>query len=297
MVKFNKSEDLIYIIAPGSGCYNAKGKLFKAKELLSKHGFQVSYNKDIFSGDVLPFFASPYKSRLESLHDALNNSRVKIIWAFRGGYGSTQLINDALKVKPLSHKVLIGFSDITALHIIFNQYYNMPSIHTSVLTSLLSQQKHAIYDVISVLYGSKIDLALRSINQRLNDCEAQLIGGNLTILCNLIGTKATPNFNNKILLIEEINEQPYVIHRNLTYLKNVGAFDNLKALLFGDFINCGSNIENIVQIFVSQNMDKDIPVYYIDGVGHGNYNHPLILGANAKISNDRLRQQSQFSFA
>ncbi|CEO17372.1 Murein tetrapeptide carboxypeptidase [Rickettsia monacensis] len=67
----------------------------------------------------------------------MENEQIKIIWAFRGGYGCGEFVEDCFNIKQKGDKILIGYSDITVLHLLLNNHYNIPTIHDSVLTSLL----------------------------------------------------------------------------------------------------------------------------------------------------------------
>ncbi len=132
MIKFNRNTDKVAIIAPASACKNPQGNIDKNKNLLHLksiidlfeiNGFNCSYNKKIFMGDILGYFVAPKEERCWQLIDAIKDPNVKIISAFRGGYGSSEIIFDCLDLKPSSSKILLGFSNIKALHFLFTQHY------------------------------------------------------------------------------------------------------------------------------------------------------------------------------
>lgn len=302
MTIFNKSTDYIAILAPASKCNNvflnkadiSEEMLKKAQDLLSQHNLNYKIAKNIFSANELPYFAASKEIRFNTFKEALLDPFVKIIWAFRGGYGCTEFMLDCLSIKPNGNKILIGFSDITALHVLFNQYYNMPSIHASVLTSLLTLKKPGIIKIIELLDEGVSKLKLKSINGENNrELSGVLMGGNLTVFCNLIGTSLHPHTKGKILIFEDINEKGYHVHRHLIHLKNAGLFDVVKAIIFGDFTNSDEYVSSSIEHFCKHHIPQ-IPTYKTNQIGHGKYNYPIILGNIATIKELSLKSCSPF---
>ncbi len=140
-IDFNKQKDVVAIIAPSSGCADAHLKLTQGIKLLEDNGLKSIVDERIFAYNDIEFFAASKDIRLDTFKQALLNKEVKIIWAFRRGYGCNEFVFDCLDIKPLGTKILIGYSDLTSLHILFNQHYNIPTIHGSVLTSMLANVK------------------------------------------------------------------------------------------------------------------------------------------------------------
>jgi len=297
-MKFDKQKHLVSIIAPASACGDSEVKLAEGIKLLENYGLKTIVDKRIFSYDSLDFFASSKEIRLETFAKALINENVKIIWAFRGGYGCSEFIDDCLDIKPVGTKILIGYSDLTSFHILFNQHYNMPSIHGSVITSLLpSGQGQDINYIIDVLDGKEMQIDLQPITSHFNNSIiGKTIGGNLTILCTMIGTKLHPQTNKKILILEDVNEKGYHIHRHLMHLKNAGIFDELNAVIFGDFIKGDHLIDSAIEHFCYNHI-KHIPSYKASNIGHGKVNYPIILGNIAKIQANKLIIPSNFSLS
>ncbi|KJV96791.1 LD-carboxypeptidase family protein [Rickettsia parkeri str. Tate's Hell] len=172
--------------------------------------------------------------------EAMENEQVKIIWVFRGGYGCSEFVEDCFNIEQKGDKVLIGYSDITVLHLLLNNHYNIPTIHVSVLTSLLPPTNQDIMPIINVLI-----IPIKKISEE--NITGTITGGNLTVLTKLISTGLQihshsyaslfhsrrsgnpekiildPRFHgddNKILLLEDVNEKAYAVHRNLVQLKN-----------------------------------------------------------------------------
>jgi muramoyltetrapeptide carboxypeptidase len=295
-IDFNRQKDVVAIIAPSSGCADAHLKLTKGIKLLEDNGLKSTVDERIFAYNDIEFFAASKEVRLDTFKQALLNEAVKIIWAFRGGYGCNEFIFDCLDIKPLGTKILIGYSDLTSLHILFNQHYNIPTIHGSVLTSMLANgQRQDIKHIINVLNGDEVRLDLEPILPNFDniDIDGKTIGGNMTVFCTMLGTKLYPKTEKKILVLEDINEKGYYIHRCLIHLKNAGIFDDLNAVIFGDFLNGDHLVKSAIEHFCYNHI-QNIPSYRTIGIGHGNINYPVILGNLASINRNKLVIQSQF---
>lgn len=293
MIEFNKSEHKIAIIAPASGCKDKEEsfeRLQQAVSFFTKHGFECSYDEQIFAGDKLEYFAAPRVERRRQLQDALLDPEVRIIWAFRGGYGCSNIVFDFMEVVPSGPKILVGFSDITALHMLFNKYYKFPSIHGS----MNAQKSRALEEVLSVIAGNNVDIELKSLNSVKSDSlRGKMLGGNLTVLCNMIGTKLQPATEGKILFLEDVNEKGYQVHRHLVHMYNAGLLKQIKALVFGEFTNSDQYIEQSITSFAEEYL-FNIPVYTTNEFGHGDINHPITIGGAGKITNNILTIASPF---
>ncbi len=301
MIKFNRKQDKLAIIAPASGCKDAQGRMDNAASFerlqstvsfFEKNGFQCTYDDQIFSGDTLEYFASPKVERLRQLKNALEDPNVKIISAFRGGYGCSEIVFDCLDIVPSGPKILIGFSDITVLHFLFNQYYKFPSVHGAMYV----QQKGMLEKVVSVLAGNDIDIDLKPLNKAAkisSSITGEMLGGNLTLLCNMIGTKLHPVTKDKILFMEDVSEKGYQVHRHLMHIHNARLFEKVQGIIFGDFINSDEHIEPTIKTFIDEYL-ANVPTYKTTGIGHGEKNHPITIGGVGKIVNKHLTVHSPF---
>ncbi|XVN40365.1 MAG: LD-carboxypeptidase [Rickettsia endosymbiont of Argas persicus] len=290
---FNKQHDFISIIAPASSCPNPQDKLNEAVKMLSSQGFKTLVDDKIIAGDELPFFVAPKAERLRMFKEAMENEKVKIIWAFHGGYGCSEFVEDCFNLNKKGDKILIGYSDITVLHILLNSHYDISTIHGSVLTSFLPPNYQDINSVLDVLKGKDSKIALSPIN-KINDTtiEGKILGGNLTVFTKLIGTSINLIKGN-ILLFEDINERGYAVHRNLVQLKNAGILNNIEAIIFGDFTKGDEYIEPVIKSFCLNHIPH-IETYKAEGIGHGTINQPVIMNHKVVISNNCLSFSSPF---
>jgi muramoyltetrapeptide carboxypeptidase len=301
MIKFDKKQDKIAIIAPASAIRDRIGQMDKLMSFrrlnntirfFEDQNFICTYDEKIFAGDALEYFSAPKSERLRQLKNAIIDPAVKIILAFRGGYGSGELAFDCLDILPPCNKILIGFSDITALHFLFNQHYGFPSIHSVMDVKNIDM----LQKTISVLSGSPINIALESINalsKKGNIIYGEMVGGNLTLICNMIGTKLHPETEDKILFMEDIGEQCYKVHRNLLHMYNSGLFHKARAVVFGKFELTDKEILPTIIEFTHSYL-ANIPTYMTNLIGHGNINYPVIIGGRAEIHNDNLAITSPF---
>ncbi|MDG1436940.1 MAG: LD-carboxypeptidase [Rickettsiaceae bacterium] len=302
MIKIDKARDKVAIIAPASGVKNEQWKMDRALSFarlqdtinfFEQHDLQCVYDKEIFSVDVLQFFASSKEERIRQLKEALEDPSVKIIHAFRGGYGCLDMAFDCLEIEPSGPKILIGFSDITILHLLFNQCYNFQSIHGV----MCPKEPEMLEEVIDVLGGKDVKIQLQPLRpqQQESNTRGEMIGGNLAVLCSSIGTSLHPNTDGKILFLEDIHEKDYQIHRYLVQMYNAGLFKEVKALVFGEFVESGMGSGLAIESFVNEYL-PNVPVYSTNSIGHGKINRPIIMGGSGEIDGDLLTVFSPFKY-
>ncbi|RZI46778.1 LD-carboxypeptidase [Rickettsiales endosymbiont of Peranema trichophorum] len=274
----------VSVVAPASGCEN------QVVEKLSAY-------KDLKMSPLLnvlgasPFHSNTDDNRASDLIAALHDHQ-KYIWALRGGYGSAKLIPYLSPSDLPNNKVIIGYSDITALHLFVNKH-GLKSIHGANLNELLyTKDKDPMNFVIlkDVMLGKRKKLRYQNIkplnkNAKNAVINASLIGGNLELITNSIGTIWQIDTKDKIVFIEDVGIKGYALDRSLNHLIQAGLLEDIKAILFGTFQNGDEFVEFVIKKFA----DKiDIPVYASDQFGHGYKNYPLIFGTKAKIASGEL---------
>jgi muramoyltetrapeptide carboxypeptidase len=281
-----KSNDTVEIIAPASRC--ADKTLTELKTLLLSWQLNCRINDTIFGDDIL--CANTDELRFKSLNNALQNPEIKAVICVRGGYGSMRLIpNLAKSTPPISPKLFIGMSDITALNLFLQQQWRWPTIHAAFIPDQFSPE--SILAVKSLLFGNanqiKFDgLPLNVAAEKNDTIEAVVIGGNLTLLQASIGTLWQVDSRNKILFIEEVGERGYRIDRMLEHLHQASIFKEARAILFGDFLNGDepngqSLIKPVLERFAQS---YQIPIVSVPGIGHGYVNFPLPMGTNVTLT-------------
>jgi len=280
-----KAGDTVAIVAPSGILKNREREVQQAKDLLKRWGLNAVVGKHVFSMDN--HFAGTDNERCEDFQKALDDPTISAIWCARGGYGTVRILDKldftTFKEKP---KWIIGYSDITALH---NRIHNegFQSLHALMCVSLtkdLSEIESSISTFKSALFGSPEDYTLLGSDyNKVGRATGELVGGNLTMLHTMLGSKTSIDTSGKILFIEEIGEYKYHIDRMLQSLKRAGYFDNCEGLIVGDMSKMrknttlwGSSIEQLVLDALSE---YDFPIAFNMPAGHEKENKALVLGS------------------
>src|SRR5690606_12327669 len=285
-----KPGDTVAIVAPSGVLNNRYDEVDRAKALLKSWGLHVIVGKHVFS--KANHFAGTDDERCEDFQKALDDPTVSAIWCARGGYGTVRILDklDYSKFKQ-QPKWLIGYSDITALH---NQIHNLgyETIHAMLCTSLTDDQKdleQTIATFKQAIFGETLSYTLEgsSYNQT-GRVTAPIVGGNLTMLHTMLGSKTSIDTTGKILFIEEIGEYKYHIDRMLQSLKRAGYFDNCAGVLVGDMTKLRTNTtswgSSIEQLILDALADYNFPIAFNMPAGHEADNRAMILGRTVKLT-------------
>lgn len=279
-----KAGDTVAIVAPSGILKNRQEEIDRAVKLLDSFGLKALVGKHVFKQEN--HFAGTDDERCEDFQNALDNPNVKAIWCARGGYGAVRILDKLdFTVFKKHPKWLIGYSDITALHNLFHNE-GFQSIHALMgvsLTENLEDIKETIATFRSVIFGNPVDYILEgSVHNRTGQSEGQLVGGNLTMLHTMLGSKSSIDTSGKILFIEEIGEYKYHIDRMLQSLKRAGYFDTCNGLIVGDMSKLRKNTTlwgtSIEQLILDALSDYDFPIAFNMPAGHEDDNRALILG-------------------
>jgi len=191
--------------------------------------------------------------------------------------------------KPNKQKIFIGYSDITALHIFFNQEWGWKTIHGPSLIELVLDKK----DISSMLKLARIIthkvkettveniIPLNKIAKNTSKIDASLTGGNLTMVTTSLGTKWFIKAEGKILFLEDVGAKPYQIDRLLNHLKQAKVFEGVKAIIFGSFDQDDKSTMEVLKIFAEE---IKIPVFKTDRLGHQKFNDPIICNSPSFIA-------------
>lgn len=282
-----KQGDKIGIVAP-SGVIESK-VIEEATIFITKAGFIPVFGDNILNRKNL--FAGSDEERSDDFNKMIFDNSIKAIWCARGGYGAMRIINNIDFEHLTKHpKWIIGFSDITVFHSALNNKYNLNSIHGEMPNSF--PKNIGAYEIIDILQNNinPITTPYNSLN-KTGKAIGKLIGGNLTIIHNLIGTDFDFNPDGKILFIEEIGEYDYHIDRMIQSMKLSKKLDNLAGLIVGQFSNTkdgaipfGKTAYEIIHDALSE---FKFPILFNFPSGHSNPNLPLIIGAEIEITIDK----------
>lgn len=279
MMKFQKLKfgDTIGIISPASGdspdVINYNISSFKNLGFKIKEGKHLRKKND--------YLAASDKERAEDLMRMFEDKDVKAIVAYRGGYGCIRILPyldiGLIKKNP---KILCGYSDLTLLLNYISQKTGLVTFHGPMINSKINSDELTKNSFLSMLTDESnlINIPTKDfkiINKEL--FRGTLCGGNLTMLCSSLGTPYEINTRNKILMIEDINEENYAIDRSLIQLKLSGKLDSCRAFLIGHFTPYNpKTIDTIISILSPYNK----PIIYNMPFGHDYPNISLPIGSS-----------------
>jgi muramoyltetrapeptide carboxypeptidase len=277
--------DTIGIVAP-AGAYDRE-TFARGTGFLKELGFKVSVPSGLLNANG--YLAGSDLHRARFVNQLFTDKRIDGIICARGGYGSLRILPlldyQAIADNP---KVFIGFSDITVLLNVLTERSGLATFHGPVVTSLADAPAKTLNFLMqAVSSDTKLEIKVdRGATIKSGSASAIICGGNLTTLCHLIGTPFAPNFDDKILFIEDRAEAPYRIDRMLAHMKLAGCFENLAGIALGYFENCGP-LNDVYDIVAENFRDKSIPILAGIDAGHGLNNRTLPFGIEATLDADR----------
>lgn len=277
--------DLIRVVASASPF--DKKAFETGVELLKTWGFRVKYQSNIFN--KTPYLAGTDQRRAKEILNALNDDKCKAILFARGGYGSMRLIPylEQAKIKSLP-KIILGYSDITTLLIYFQKRLGWTNFYGPVVAKDLSPQtslstltslKMALFGFYKgeSYFGKKSQVIIKGTSK------GPLVGGCLTLVASLLGTKYQLDTRGKILFLEDVNEKPYQIDRMLNQLKLSGLFDKCNGILFGS-LDGPNPQKHYVETIKSVVSGYKFPVMIGFPAGHGKEKMSLPLGIKTELN-------------
>jgi muramoyltetrapeptide carboxypeptidase len=278
------ANDTVGIIAPASPV--SKPEIVEGLQLVESFPLKVRLGSHLF--DRLSYLAGSDRDRIFDLHQMFSDPEIKAIFCTRGGYGSARLLDnidfDLIRENP---KVLVGFSDLTALLIALYKASGLTTIHGPTLSDLPKGKNwQHLSRLITTSHKPQISLAHgRAINE--GKARGILLGGNLSTICALLDTPFLPSFERIILFLEEKGESPYRVDRMLTHLLLSGRLAHLSALVIGQMEDCGE--QEIIHSLLQERLGRlRIPVVTGLPVGHGLENISVPLGLPALLDTKRM---------
>lgn len=277
--------DRIHIIAPATSINPAY--IDGAVKAIEAAGFVATVSPHA-KGNSGSYSGTP-EERLGDLRNAFEDSSVKAILCARGGYGAVHLIDSFTPEFLRNHaKWVIGFSDITALHaMMFNA--GICSLHASMCKHLATFgiNDKCSQEFFDVLRGKmpEYTIAANAFNH-LGNTQGTLVGGNMAVMCALMGTPYNFMEPDRVLFIEDIGEQVYKIERMLNQLRLSGALPGAKGLLVGQFTDYHPdevNHEDMYQMISRMVKPYNYPIAFSAPIGHVDYNVPIVEGATVEL--------------
>jgi muramoyltetrapeptide carboxypeptidase len=282
---FLKKGDKVGIIAPARKV--TREEIQYAIETIKKWGLEVQLGRNLFCS--YNQFAGTDDERADDLQQMLDDDTISAILCARGGYGTLRII-DRIDFRKFCEKPkwIVGYSDITVLHSHINHNLGIETLHATMPISF-SQNEESVTVLRKALFGQRISYSLSShpCNKK-GKAEAILIGGNLSLLYALKGSKSFPSTEGKILFIEDVDEYLYHIDRMMLSLKRANKLSKLAGLIVGGMSNMKDNEipfgKTAEEIILGTVKEFGYPVCFGFPAGHQTKNLALILGRRAMLT-------------
>ena len=226
--------------------------------------------------------------RVADFQAMMDDDRIKAIWCARGGYGTVRIIDALDFTRFKKHpKWIIGFSDVTVLHSQLN-VERIASLHAIMPFTVPKAPEEVKETLRKALFGEAIVYVIPSkANDIQGKASGELVGGNISLLYSLLGSKSAITTHGKILFIEDLDEYLYHIDRMMHNLKRNGYFENVKGIIVGSMADMHDNEipfgQNDVQIITEIAKEYDIPIVFEFPAGHQVDNRALLLGKQVDL--------------
>jgi muramoyltetrapeptide carboxypeptidase len=259
-------------------------------EAVRNLGFEVQHSKDVYR--KWRYLAGSDHIRRQEFLEALRNPDVDAIFFARGGYGSSRLLTNTADFQDVQPKVLFGCSDVTSLHLYFQQMNNWVVFHGPMASGDFGRgQVHYESLQKAVMQSDPYDLKPESVETLIpGTAEGTLAGGCLSLLEASIGTPWEPQWKDCILFLEDVSTKPYQIDRILTHWKILGKLDHVRAFIFGEMKDCvqvanqGYSLQEVL-LDLLERYQK--PIFYHFPSGHvSGQNWTVPFGVSCRVTSE-----------
>ena len=299
-----KKGDTIALVTPGS--YITEQEKEESINNLRSLGFNVVYSNRLMQKNG--YFSATDKERASDLNEMFERKDVQGIMCARGGYGCARILPyldyDLIEDNP---KILIGFSDVTALQYAIYKNCGLITFHGPVSISTFSSFSVKNFENVLVNPTFELELVNSTTGNNSNPygitvisdgiATGELVGGNLSICVSLIGTEYDIDYSDKIVFLEEFLEEPYRVDRMLTQMLQAGKFDDATGIALGVFKMCEPNKSNpafngsfsLIEVLKDRLGNLGIPVIYGLSFGHISDKFTLPFGGKAELNTETTR--------
>ncbi|WP_019413809.1 LD-carboxypeptidase [Paenisporosarcina sp. TG20] len=282
--------DTIGIIAPSSP--PKLENLHRSLSFIENLGLKIKMGKHV--EQVNGYLAGTDDERLADLHDMLKDPDVKAIICAGGGYGAARYA-DRIDYQLMAEqpKILWGYSDITFLHTTIGQFANIVTFHGPMLASDVG--KDSFHDLSARMFNQLFEPSELHYSEEVSPLttlvggvsQGELVGGNLSLLVSALGTKYEIDTRGKLLLIEDVGEEPYRVDGMLNQLRLAGKFADAAGIVIGDFSKPESTKRKVTltleEVFQYYFNDLSIPVVSGFKIGHCQPHFAVPLGVEARL--------------
>jgi len=284
--------DTVLLVSPSGP--SRPERVERGIDMLASWGLQVRAAPHAF--DRTGYLAGPDEDRLADLNLAFRDPEVRGVLCTRGGYGAQRIVDGidlaAVRADP---KVVLGFSDITALQLALWRGARLVTVHGPGAAWLAERTGPASAESLrrAIMSDQPAVLTVRPeeetapVRMGAGVVTGTLLGGNLSLLAATVGTRDMPDLTGTILLIEDVDEPPYKVDRMLLHLRRSGALAAVAGVAVGQFTNCADGWPtSIVDVLAEHLGALDVPVVGGLPIGHGKDQLTVALGARATLDPD-----------
>lgn len=298
-LNFKKTNSEFNIVFPSSPCDKSEivliKKLLAQKRLNGK--FFLEEKTSIIRKKADEFSPSAVKDRFLQLQNAILDQKTKVIWCARGGYGSAELLPFLYQMpKPKKPKLIIGFSDISAIATFFIQEWNWQVLSAPMLFQIALNRvsKHSQNTIFNLINGkiSELNYQLDLLSGPRKEVSGEIVGGCMSVISSSFGTKNQLDWNQKILFLEDIDETAQRLDRYFTQIVMIvnETKKQPSAILLGNFLESGSktkanvrDIKKAIAFFGAKLPKISIWQETTGCLGHSPKMMPILIGGKAKI--------------
>jgi len=280
-----KSGDVVAVCAASNSV--TESEISDGIKTLESWGLKVIKADNLLSEAADGRYAGTLEQRIKGFQAIIDNQEVRAIFMARGGYGAAQILPFIdWKGMEESPKWLIGYSDVTALHITL-QNMGYETIHGPMMKGF-SKDTESMNSLKDMLFGNAKDIQISANTNCISgSATARLVGGNLSLIYAMMGTAFEINTMDAILFIEDTGEANYSVDRMMLALQQSGKLQQIKGLIVGQFIQGSQGNDLPINEIIHKYVGKlGIPVVYGIQSGHDTKNLPLMMGSKVTISVD-----------
>jgi len=281
----------IGVIAPA--WIAGRSRLERGIRYLKKRGFLVKKGNYLYK--KRGYFAGTEKERADDIHMMFSDPEISMIMCTRGGWGSLRLL-DQLDFDLIGNhpKPLVGYSDVTTLQLAIWTKCGLPSFSGPMLAVEMADgmdsftEKHfwGLIENRRPEYVYRFESAPTAV-LRKGKTSGILLGGCLSLVSHLLGTPYSPDYSGAVLFLEDVGEKPYKIDRYLAHFKQAGIFEQINALILGEFIDCkdeqNDDAFSLEDILLDYFSDAPFPVLMNFPYGHGGVKITMPVGVSTQI--------------
>jgi len=279
-------DDVIRIVAPAKAIEERYVEY--ARDYFCSKGYRVKIGS--FCLGRFHYFSGTDQERSNDFQEAINDPDVRAIVCARGGYGSIRIIDTIQWASQLRMpKWIVGYSDITVFHQQI-QKLGQASIHATMPLNFSENTSESLQTLLYALNGTPYSIQCKAHSANtIGNVQGEIVGGNLSVVCSLIGTNSQPQYKGRILFVEDVGEELYAIDRMFFSLKKAGILDVISGLIIGGMTNCNDTVHKTIgltlQDIVLQHFTyQKIPICFSFPAGHIHDNRAMVFGETVRLN-------------